>query len=202
MADINDVIIQGVIVHKFVTPKVAILTISTGSATPTTNYPKVTFFEDVRTEVEEKFKEGDHVCIHGNIQSSKPKPDVKNQTMVAVFGESIEFTHSNMEEAFGVDVATSYKSFKNELKISGVVTRIECPTSNMVRLRVFTRKNGRPSFVPLVHFTRKPEEVLAKIHPQDRICAIGSVQTEKKTIRDEIRYFENYVVNEIVKEED
>ena len=44
----NEVVVLGTVVHKYVTEKVTIFTISTGeNAAGVVNYPKVVFFNDV-----------------------------------------------------------------------------------------------------------------------------------------------------------
>ena len=93
--EVNDVTIQGTIVHKFVTPKIAILTISTGNATSIVNYPKVLFFGDLREQVEKNYEVKDHVTIKGNIQSSRKKEGVVKQVRQSIFAESIETIHLN-----------------------------------------------------------------------------------------------------------
>jgi hypothetical protein len=201
MTDINDVVLQGVIVHKFITPKVAILTINTGNSTPKINFPKATFFGDVRDKLEGDFNVGDHVCVTGNIQSSKPKADIKNQSLIAVFAEDIVKTPSIMENAFGVETPESYKPYRNEIRVAGEVMRIDCPSDGLIKMRIMVRKNGRISFVTLAHYTNTPEKILATIHAHDHVCAVGCVQTAKKNINGETRFFENYVATEISKSE-
>lgn len=197
--EVNDVTIQGTIVHKFVTPKIAILTISTGNATSIVNYPKVLFFGDLREQVEKNYEVKDHVTIKGNIQSSRKKEGVVNQVRQSIFAESIERTPSVMKSAFNVESEHSHKPFVNSFKIAGQVVSLECPYLNIVRIVVRVRKNGRLSFVPLVRHTRDAAKILSEIHPNDNVCVVGSVQTSKSVKEDGTRYYENYVINEINK---
>ena len=198
--DVNEVVLQGVIVHKFVTPAIAILTINTGNSTPVPNYPKILFFGDLREKVEKEFEVKDHVTIVGNIQSSKRKENVKNQVMQSIFAESITATPSVMEKAFGIDeVKNSYKAFSNSFKIAGQVMSIESPAANMVRMVVKTYKNNHISFVKLVHFSKNFAEILSEIHPQDYVCGVGCVQTSKNETEKGTVYYEDYVLLEINK---
>ena len=56
---INEVVLQGGIVHKLSTPDVTILTLTTGNITAVKNYPKVVCFRDAKEQAD-KFKEGDY----------------------------------------------------------------------------------------------------------------------------------------------
>lgn len=197
--NVNNVTVQGVIVHKFVTPKIAILTIMTKTAAPKPNYPKVLFFGDLRDAVEDDFNKGDHVYVVGNIQSSKPRPGIKNQSLISIFGESIDHSQSIMEKTFNIESDASYKPFVNTIELAGLVTRIECPADNMIRMCVSTRKNGRQSFVTVIHYTNKPDAILADIHVNDQVYVVGSVQTPKKESNGTVKYYENYVAFEITK---
>lgn len=199
MTSINDVVLEGIIVHKFVTPKIAILTINTGSATPEPNYPKVLFFGDFIKDIENNYEVKDHVKITGNIQSSRYKPGIKNQNTISIFGESIEHSQTTMEESFGIATGTPFYKFQNEIKISGTITLIEKVFGNLIRLKVLTNKNSRISFVTLVHYTETPDDILEQFKKDDNICVIGCVQTTKKEKNGETHYFENYVANVIAK---
>jgi hypothetical protein len=202
MTSINDVMLEGIIVHKFVTPKIAILTINTGNATPEPNYPKVLFFGDFIKDIEINYEVKDHVKIIGNIQSSRYKPGIKNQNTISIFGEGIEHSKTTMKETFGVETSASYYKFKNEIKISGSLISIEKAYKNLVKLKVLTKKNDRISFVTLVHYTDDPDAILNQFAKDDDVCIIGCVQTTKKENNGETHYFENYVANVIAKAEE
>ena len=200
MTDINDVTLQGKIVHKFVTPKIAILTINTGNATSEVNYPKVLCFNDLRDIAETKFNEGDFVLVHGNIQSSRRRPEIKNQSTIAIFGESLEPAQSSIEQETGIKAKDARIPFINKFVVAGEVKGVDSPTSDMVRLRIATNKNGHLSFVRLVHFTHNPADIINEIKAGDRVCVVGCTQTNKKLVDDETRYFEDYVALEIAKD--
>lgn len=200
MSDINNVMLQGTIVHKFTTPKVAILTIGTGNATPTTNYPKVLFFGKDVEDINENYKIGEHVSITGNIQSSRKKDDIKNQNLVSIFGETIEKSKSIFQEKFGVneDNTPEYE-FKNEINISGKISKISKIFDNLVKIRISVVKNGRFSSVNMVYYTNNPEKILNTYKLKDIVYITGCVQTTKKIVDGKPHYFENYVINEIKK---
>ena len=200
MTNINDVILEGAIVHKFVTPKIAILTINTGNATPTQNFPKVLFFGDFIADIEKNYEVKDHIKVTGNIQSSRRKPNVKNQNMIAIFGESIEKSDSVMKQAFGVETDKSFYKFTNEIKVAGTIIAIEKAFNNLIRLRVSAVKNGRQSFINMVHYTSTPDTILTDFKVGDEVCILGCVQTTKKESNGEVHHFENYVANEIIKQ--
>lgn len=201
--DINEVLLQGIILNKYVTPDVTILTINTGSATPVRNYPKVVFFGEPKAMVDDGYETGDHVTIKGNIQSSKKNPEIKNQIMQTVFGESIKMTPTIMEEAFGLDIPTSYKRYVDTFKISGLLQAIElidCPAHNMVKLTIRTVKNGHVSFGEFVYYSDNAVNVANAMKPDERIYAIGCVQTSRTTsATGETEYHQDYVLTEIAK---
>lgn len=200
LKNINDVTVQGVIVHEFHTDKVAILTINTGNSTPVPNYPKVVFFGDIKDKVVANFKVSDHVCVKGNIQSSKRKENIKNQIMQTVFGESIEKTQSLMEDAFDMDtVKNSYKPFQNTFRISGNVLSIHQMSKGVVSILLRTEKNGHISFPRLVYFERDGADIMKDVNKNDFICAVGCVQTSKKETKNGTNYYEDFVILEYCK---
>lgn len=186
MTTINDVVIEGIIVHKFVTPKIVILTINTGNATVEPNYPKVLFFGQFIEEIEKGFEVKDHVQITGNIQSSKYKPNIKNQNTISIFGESI--TRSDFINS---------KTFTNKFEILGTITSIEKIVHNIVKMKVLTTKHDRISFVSLVYYTDNPDQILEQFKVEDTVHINGCIQTTKKESNGEIHHFENYVINTI-----
>lgn len=193
---INDVVLQGKIVHKFSAPKVTILTLATRNSTSVSNYPKVVFFEALK-EAADKFDKNDYVEITGNIQSSKRDPSIKNQVLISIFAESINGAKSEMEEAFCVE--GNYISQINEFRISGPVVAVDNPASNILNITVRTDKNGRPSFVKLTRFLKGKSDPALDVRPGDFIYVLGHVQTHKSDAHDETKYFQNYVISELKK---
>lgn len=197
MNNINEVILQGKIVHKFVHKGIAILTVNTGTSTNKINFPKVTFFGSLRNDVAANYVVGDHVSIEGWIQSIRPSERIGNQNLINIYGKKIQKTPSLLESAFDSSLRGSYKPFKNEFKVCGKVLFIENPAKGLVKMTVAAFHGPRPSFVSLAYYTRNPEKVLEEIKEGDIIAAIGCVQTGKKKIKGEVKHFENYVVSEI-----
>lgn len=198
---INEVTVQGVIVHQFCTDKVAILTINTGNSTPVINYPKVVFFDKL-DEISKDYKVGDHVCVKGNIQSSKRKSEIKNQITQSIFGETIKKTQSLMENAFNItSVKNSYKPFENTFRVAGTIVSLRPLTANTLGITLRTHKNGHVSFVRLVHFAKNMDKLLSELHPGDFVCGVGCVQTAKKNTKKGVSHFEDFVVLELGKPE-
>jgi hypothetical protein len=155
---------------------------------------------DLRDIAETKFNEGDFVLVHGNIQSSRRRPEIKNQSTIAIFGESLEPAQSSIEQETGIKAKDARIPFINKFVVAGEVKGVDSPTSDMVRLRIATNKNGHLSFVRLVHFTHNPADIINEIKAGDRVCVVGCTQTNKKLVDDETRYFEDYVALEIAKD--
>ncbi len=193
---INDVVLQGSVAYKYSTPEATVLTMIVGGATNVSNYPKVVCFGEAKKQADE-FEKGDFVKVTGNIQSSKRKPKVKNQSLESVFAESVEKAKSVMEEAFEVD--GHFVSYKNEFKIGGEVTATECLTGNICNITVKTTKNNRLSFVRLTKFVRSTEDVVLSIAPGDYVYVLGHIQTRKKTENGVSQYYQNYVISEVKK---
>lgn len=192
--DLNEVVIQGRVVHRFATDKTTILTISTGRATISTNYPKVVFFGDMKDEAA-KCAVGSYVRAVGNIQSSKRNPKIKNQTTLSIFGESVGPAPTQFEEDHGIPGL--YASSVNHFKLAGTITAIDIPTRNMVRFTVKCVKNGRPSFVNLAFFSKEPAKVVAAHLPGSFVRVSGSVQTSKTTKNGEVHHYQSYVASEL-----
>lgn len=192
--DVNEVILQGRIVHKFANEKSVILTIATGRATITPNYPKVVFLGETKDEAV-KYEVGDSVKIVGNLQSSKPNPNIKNQMLVSVFGESIEVAKTQFEEDYGIK--GNYAMAINRFKLAGTITAIDIPTSSIVRFTVRCVKNGRISFVVLIHYSKNPMAIIQSHLPGSFVRVSGSVQTQKITKGNKTNYYQNYTVTEL-----
>ena len=194
-ADLNEVLIQGRIVHRYAAEKATILTVSTGRATIAQNHPKVVFFGEIKDEAA-KYDVGSFVKITGNIQSSKRNPSIKNQSTLSVFGESIGPATTQFEEDHGIP--GSYAPAINHFKLAGTITSIDIPTKNIVRLTVKCIKNGRPSFVTLIFFSQEPAKVVAAHLPGSFIRASGCVQTSKSTKGGETSHYQSYVASELM----
>lgn len=202
MTNVNEVILQGIIVHKFVTDKVAILTIGTGNATRKPNYPKVVCFNEVKDDVRDLFELGDRVRVTGNIQSSKYKKEIKNQNTLSVFAEKVEPAFSTLKSEFeDADISNEgYIPSINKFKVAGKVVRVESPSDGIVRLTVSATKNNRISFIKLTYFVKDVDSIMTTYNPGDQVFAIGVVQTVKKG-SDVVKHFENYVVTSLSKTE-
>ena len=192
--DVNEVVLQGKIVHKYVVDKATLLTINTGRATLVPNYPKVVFFGAGKDEAA-KYNTGDNVRIVGNIQSSKRNPNIKNQQTISIFGEEITAAETQFEKDFGIPGV--YAIPVNHFKLAGTITEVNIPNKNNVTLVVKTMKNGHVSYVKLVHFTKNPEQIIGKYLPGEYVCVSGLVQTSKLERNGEPVYLQSYIANEI-----
>ena len=192
--DVNEVLIQGKIVHKYVTDKATLLTVNTGRATPTPNYPKVVFFNSAKDEAA-KYEVGDSVKVIGNIQSTKKNPKIKNQMMISIFGESISAAETQFEKDFGIP--GEYAPSINRFKLAGKVLEVDIPSKNIVRFTVHTIKNGHNSFVKLTYFSKDPASVISQHLPGSFVRVNGSIQTTRSEKNGEIRYFQSYVASEL-----
>lgn len=193
---INDVVLQGRIVHKFSAPKVTILTLATRNANSVSNYPKVVCFEELKNEAD-KFEKGDYVEVKGNIQSSKRNPEIKNQVLISIFAESVKEAKSVMEKTFAVE--GNYIPQVNEFRLSGTVVSVDNPAGNILNVTVRTDKNNRPSFVKLTRFLKGGSDPVIDVRPGDFVYILGHVQTHRSDARDETKYFQNYVISELKK---
>ena len=193
---INELVLQGGIVHKLSTSDVTILTITTGNITSIKNYPKVVCFREAKEQAD-KFKEGDYVRVTANIQSSKRNPKIKNQALESIFAESVEEAKSVMEEKFNVE--GYFVAYQNELKICGPVVSTSSLAGNVCNIVVRTMKNDRLSFVKLTKFIKSPNDPALAIAPGDYVYALGHIQTRKKEVNGKPHTFQNCVISEIKK---
>lgn len=192
--DVNEVLIQGKIVHKYVTDKATLLTINTGRATPTPNYPKVVFFNPTKDDAA-KYEVGTYVRVVGNIQSTKRNPNIKNQMLISIFGESISAAETQFETDFGIP--GEYAPSINRFKLAGRISEVDVPSKNIVRFTVHTVKNGRNSFVKLTYFSKDPAIVISQHLPGSFIRVNGSIQTTRSEKNGNVRYFQSYVASEL-----
>lgn len=208
MSDIlycNDVIAQGVIVHKYSTDKVTILTISTGRATQVINYPKFVFFGEAKAEAD-KFEKYDNVQVKGNIQSSRRTKDGKKFTTQSCYGEEIKRTPRDMERMFGINDGR-FEDPINHVELAGELIAAEATSDGILKILLRTVKNGRVSNVQVFEFTNKAEEKASKLQRGDNVCVVGTIQTIKKertdreTEKTETVYYENVVARILRKKE-
>lgn len=205
MINVNEVVLQGVIVHKYVTDKVAILSIATTGHSGTQNFPNVVFFGDLVKEVDEKYKTGDKVNIRGNIQSSKYDENIKNQSLLSVVGFEIRPYEGLIIEEFGDvlgDVDLTNKSgieFENKFKVAGKLVRVR-QFDNIVKFTVSAITGRRINYISLAYYTKSPEaaaEIIEKYKDVEQVFVVGTVQTSKKDFEDGTRYFSDFVVSAI-----
>lgn len=197
---LNEVVLQGIIAGKFITPKTVVLTINTGTATKIPNYPKVVFFGEAREKVINNFKKGNHVKVTGNIQSSLKNEKNKDRSLLTIFGEDIEATKTIMQSSFNVDVGAGYKPYVNAIRLAGTIVKINKFTDNLFKVTVFTRKNNHVSFVTLTYYTKNPDKFTKEFKVKDNVFVIGNTQTATKEINGEKRSFQNYVATEFAKQ--
>lgn len=196
MTNVNNVTLQGIIVHKFVTDKVTILTINTGNATKERNFPKVVCFNELK-DVAASFEVYDKVRVEGYLQSSKYNEKIKNQSTLSIFAEKVEKAQGVIEDAFDEKVEDAgYVPYINRFEIAGELVRVVKVTDTILRLTVRTFKNKRPSFVRLTYFTRSPETI-EKVALGTQVFAVGNTQTTKKDFDGETRHFVNYVATSL-----
>ena len=191
---VNEITIQGRLVHKYSAEKATILTINAGRSGASSDFPKVVFFGDAREEAA-KHDTGSFVKITGNIQSSKKKPNIKNQVLVSIFGETIGPAETQLEKDFSVPGV--YAPIVNHFRLAGNIVSVDIPSKNIVRFTVKCYKNGHPSFIPLVHFTKNPTRVVAEHLPGSFVRAYGSVQTSRTEKNGVTHYHQSYVATEL-----
>lgn len=197
---VNEVVLQGTIVGKFVTPKTVTLTINTGNATKVPNYPRVVFFGELRDDIVSNYKKGDHVKVTANIQSSMRNEKNKGRSLINIFGDGIEPTKTVMESTFNVSDNNSYKPYVNSIQLAGSITRIKPITDNLFNVTVLTRKNNRLSLVTLAYYTNNAQAFTDNYKVKDEVFVIGNIQTAKKNFNGETRYFQNYVATNFAKQ--
>ena len=192
----NDVTLQGIIVSKYVTPKIAALTLSTGNANKMPNYPRVIFFGKNREKIAEGYEKGDYVKITGNIQSVERNEKNAGKSLISLIGTDIEPAKTVLGTQFGLNEKRALKEFVNTFSLAGTITKIKQLTDNLINVTVFTFVNGRKSFVTLAYYTNSAEKFIEKYHVKDRVYVIGNIQTVKKPAGHETHYFQNYVAIE------
>ena len=191
---VNEVAIQGRLIHKYSTEKTTILTVNVGRPGTTPDYPKIVFFGPAKEDAA-KYETGSFVKITGNIQSSKKNPNIKNQVLVSIFGESISPAETQFEKDF--DVPGIYAPIVNHFRLAGNIVSVDIPSKNVARFTVRCHTNGHLSLIPIVYFSKDPAKVVAEHLPGTFVRAYGSVQTSKTVKNGASRYYQSYIATEL-----
>ena len=201
MNNFNEIKLQGVVVHKFTTDKVAILTISVAGNDGNFDYPKVVFLGEDIENIKENYFEGDKVRVEGLIQSSRFNENIKNQTLLSIRGKEIRKYEGLIKESFPedlkdlADAGSSGIEYDNKFRVSGNLVKVKKVSDNVVRLTVSALVDGKISYVILTDFVTNADEVVEELSGKTYLWAVGRVQTSKKDYEDGTKYFENYVVS-------
>jgi len=193
---INKAFIRGVIVHITKTPEFLTTTISTSLRKGIRDYPSIFWYGDRAETIYENYKVGDHVTINAHVQTSKK---YRSQYIV---GDEIKTTSRELEEKLGVDVGR-YLIDKNEATLSGKFLRSYMPNGEDGQLAIITIKteqNGHINFPQITCFGNMSEaasknilQTVSKMQPDDMVCFVGHVQTDKKETEQGAEYFQSIV---------
>ena len=206
--NVNEIILRGPIVRKFVNDVACNLTIKTPRLNmPNTakegdvsyNYPEVAFYGSSKDTVDASFKEGDVVEITGMIQPQKKMSketgrDYYDQKLVAPAERLL------MRE-FGYDEGTFVEA-ENKVRLGGVISKISTPSSGVISVNIRTYVHGRVHNVQTFLYDRNVGRYMEQYRVGDKVFAVGTIQTLRKKIDDgQDRYYRNIVLNAICKAE-
>lgn len=191
----NDIMLRGFVVHKFEAKGATMITISTGTAGKVPNYPKVVCFGK-NIEIAKNINVGDNITVRGNIQSSRRRKDDEEFYTQSIFADEIMKSPKMLEEEFGI-TGKKFAPPINEAKFAGVVQYIYSPAKNIVKVTIRTIKNKRISYVVMTYFTKSVGKVMESIRVNNNVCAVGSIQTSKKTKDNEILHYENVIISDL-----
>lgn len=209
---VNEVILSGQVVRKFENDVACNLTIKTlrtnmpnitKAGDYSYNYPEVAFYDMVSKKNASEFKEGDFVEIKGQIQPQrKTDPDTGREYYdQKIIGLKVSPAERILNREFGYDEG-DYVESQNMVKLGGVISKISSPSKNVVLINIITFAYGHVNNIQTVLYTRKPEQYISSLKLGDKIFAVGSVQTEKRTIKNgDNRYYKNVVLKAICKAE-
>lgn len=179
----NSITLQGQIKSIYEGKKHTIVTLFIKSRRP--NYPQIVFSQS-RRQIVSDFAEGDYVKISGLLKTRGERQDSgKILHHQFIRGEDIIFMDEPTDD-------TPF-DFKNEGELMGRIVR-STADKNMVTLLV--RPDGEQFNVWAFIYTDTPEEDAEKFAEGQVISAKCEMQTVRKEIRGEAKFFENFVVQE------
>ena len=196
MENYNDeVILQGKIIQKVVTEKMASLVIQTTSATKDrsiSNCPRVIFFSNL--DQVNRFDRGDYVRVTGSLQNYIPKQDSKmRQSIVA---NSITEAKTPVEQEFGIKSSGSFHK-ENEVKLAGLVLNV-VDHGSLYYIYLRTVVHGRSYILLAKAYKTETNSFVAKLKHGQQIYLIGTIQTKYRTGKEERRiYFEDLIAMDI-----
>jgi hypothetical protein len=202
----SEVRITGRVVRKFAAPErgFTALTIATRAGTAETNYPSVMFFGRAAIEtdklIDDRAKPRPTVEIDGEIQTAKITGDsgvVYKQTVVGLRLASAKtgLDSRGILGPNGETVGTEPANDENSVLIIGEIIHV-FPFRSGTVLTVRTYGEGRPNFPKITCFGRQGK-FAEGLTPGEIVCAAGVIQTARKEIRGETRFFESVVCTDI-----
>lgn len=199
----NFVQLTGTAIHLFKVPgtETLVMTIATSGSSARTNYPKVTWYGDLASEVENMVSLNDRVSLLGTVQTKRFEPEggkaVYRQNIV---GRGITPALMKIESAFGLSVDQGqYVEDENEVRLAGTAQHIfKVPNQEIVIVTVRTFTNGHVNMPKITLFARNAQYVLDNISEGDAICAIGYAYTNKAEKSDgSVEYYEGITCTSI-----
>ena len=199
MNDINELLIRGFIVNKFVpeNTNIVILTISVASKKSNMpNYPKVVFFGNEAKEAN-KFNLYDNIEVVAEIQTRRKIVDESKTYTQSIVGKSIKETSRTLSAAFSDNLGGAYLHPENSVKIKGTVRQTYLVSDNVLSLTIETFIQQRHSFIKCFIYGKQAKRYIESLTAGTEVVALGEIQTLKKSLNGETAYFENVVIKEI-----
>lgn len=180
ISDKNEVIASGVIVNRFDTPKVTLITLMVrgGRKFDKRNYPQFTLNTEEVKEAAKDFKTGDHVTIHGYIATSLDKKN--NEFKDIIRATSIERTKSKLKELTLESIGKIRDIPTADFFVAGTVTKLEIFKNSTVHMLIRTTVDGKSAVGSFLYFPYSLEEHISDIQVGKRVCVVGEIQTSVK----------------------
>lgn len=196
MENYNDeVVLQGKIIQKVVTEKMASLVIQTTSATKdrsVSNCPRAIFFDNL--DQVNKFDRGDYVRVTGSLQNYIPKQGSKmRQSIVA---SNITEAKTPVEQEFGMKSSGNFHK-ENEVKLAGLVLNV-VDHGNLYYIYLRTVVHGRSYVLLAKTYKTETNSFVANLKRGQQIYLVGTIQTKYRIGKEEKRiYFEDLIAVDI-----
>lgn len=210
---VNEFVIQGMIVRKFVNEAAANITIKsprnnmpiiTKEGECSYNYPEIAFYGNMK-DAADLYEDGNVVRITGMIQTQKrmtvQKRGFYDQKLV---GLSVEPAPKLLMREFGVsgafDHGNKYIGLENLVKLEGIISKMAVPSQGILILNIRTLVDGKINNIQAFIYDQNIKSYLEEYRIGDYVCAAGTIQTVKKGKSDGTdRYFRNIVLYAVCK---
>ena len=159
------------------------------------NFPQIIFMVNERTKIS-SFTEGDYVHILGCLKTRGIKnPNGTQSHCQFIRGMEISKVNVvNCDELYREEEEKGETEYINSVLLNG---EIISSTKGHNLVNIVVRPDGERFNVNITKYTNEPDKVLTQCQAGYRISVQCEIQTVRKIIRGEMKFFENIVIKQL-----